>query len=94
MSLEDMTDLVTIYDGLLMMEDAIELLTGVKLSGAYYDGAQGRLTHIFSIIDRNSKFYAPDEDYDSVKDEQGRGLDDILDLDLPAEERAKLLMPE
>ncbi len=92
MTLEDMTDLVNAHDGVNLVNEAAAILGYKDTTITERDSALSRLYSIYYIIERNSKFRVPEGEIDYVRDEQGRTLDDILELDLPAEERAKLLM--
>lgn len=93
MNVKDMTDLITIYDGVEEIEKIMELLCGTNEACGYNEGALGKLSNIFNVIHRNSKLYKPDYgELDNIKDEHGNSILDILDMKISAEERAKMLI--
>ena len=90
MSLEDMTDLIEIHDGVMMFDEAFEWM-GVSdntvFHGAGY-GAYHGVAKVLKLIERNSKLQPdPDEDYCSTK-----FYTTLCDTDLDREERAKILL--
>ena len=79
-----MADLITIRDGVKMIEDAVTVICNTSAVG-YNDGALGKLSTIYDILLRNSRF----EDEEEIIDEYS--FSDILDLNMPAMERARML---
>ena len=93
MKLEDMEDLVIINDGITEVEEAASLLCNAPTAVSYNEGALGKLSKVYDLIRRNSKFYDDSKDLEEITDEEGRTMIDILNMDIPAMERAKMLMP-
>ena len=95
MNVKDMTDLIHAAEGVKGLEEALQIICHIPLAVGYEEGALGKLSRIYDIIHRNSRFYHPEADdiYD-VRDEQGRNIYDILEMDAPAEEKASMLLPE
>ena len=92
MTLEDMTDLIIAHDGITMVEQAALILCDTATAAGYEEGALGKLSHLYDIILRNSRFKLNGKDMEDVVDEEGRCFTDILYLEIPAEERAKLML--
>lgn len=92
MTLTDIRDLILVYDGLRDIERCIVLLCNQDMAIGYEDGALGKLSRIYDVIYRNSALYDPEVDIDEARDSEGRNLIDILEMDVNAEERAKMLL--
>ncbi len=93
MNLKDMTDLIHIGDGVEELEEALTLICNAPLAAGYDEGALGKFGRVFDLIWRNCKLYDPEADrIEDVRDEEGRNVMDILALEIPAEERAKMLV--
>ena len=82
MDLQDMTDLITAYDGICEVEEALELLTG----GYTEEGALGKLNYVCEIIARHAAVFDENENWEESE------LVQILDSDAPVEQRAKKIL--
>ncbi|WP_026658589.1 hypothetical protein [Butyrivibrio sp. AC2005] len=83
MDLQDMTDLVTAYDGLNEIIDGVEIICGER----YGDGALDKVSSLIGIIIRYSSLLDMENDPDHVN------IYKILDdTSLEPEERAKRLL--
>ena len=61
MNLQDMTDIITAYDGVREVEKGVELLSGKSKNGAI-----DKLSSLWNVIERNSVLYqtkGKDEDF-------------------------------
>ena len=94
MTLQDMTDLVTIHDGIREIEKAASLLCNAPTAAGYEEGALGKLSRVYNMIQRNSKFAGRTEDMEDMKDSHGNTFPGILDMKISAEERAKMLLED
>ena len=87
MDLQDMTDLVYIYDGLCDMEKALRIIFDGQDAYGYDEGAMGKISHICDVIQRNSPIFEnPRDNWDDTE------FAKIIESDTPPEERAKKLL--
>ena len=91
MSLEDMTDLIRIHDGVMMFDEAFEIIgvsDFVPFQAIGYRSAYFGVSKVLKLIERNSKIQPDDdEDYCSTK-----FYTTLCDMDLDEEVRAKILL--
>ena len=92
MNLKDMTDLVTAHDGLMEANKAASILCLEYFSESIGVGALGKVERLFDVIYRNSKFFSLNGDIEEKRDDEGRSIIDILDLNISAEKRALMIM--
>ena len=90
MTLEDMTDLINVHDGYMQLVEAFESLGAVILSDSGDDepNALDKLMLVEDVIERHSKIkLADDDDYLT-----SRFYQTLINMDLSAEKRAKMLL--
>lgn len=92
MNLMDMTDLVIVHDGLMEANKAASILCLGYEAESIAEGALGKIERLFNVIYRNSKFFSLKGNLEDKKDDEGRSIIDILELSIPAEKRAVMLM--
>ncbi len=92
MTLQDMTDLILISDAEEELEQIMVIMYGTAFAVGYDEGALGKISRVFDVIWRNCRLYNDKRSIEECLDGEGRNIFEILKMDLPAEERAKLLL--
>ena len=88
MDIEDMNDLLQVYDAKWELEDVVASLMGAgPYAFGFEDGIIGKISRVAQVIIRNSPVYDPDDDFHSQP--IGRALDD---RSLSYEERARVIL--
>ena len=59
MRVQDMMDLLKVYDGIDSLFDVMEELIGIRLAVGFNDGIIGGMMYIENIIERNSVLFDP-----------------------------------